>query len=85
MIINLTYKEVHNIVQRLEEVPMEKAKEFLLAMPRANIILDLLDIAMLGFDPYELYKKMTIIYKDNPKALNLIKETVEGNVYYREK
>ena len=85
MIIDLSYKELNNLMQKIEALPEEKRKKFILLMPKANLILDELMLAMLGLDCKTVYKDMLSIHKDDKRALNIINEAIQGNIYYREK
>lgn len=58
--------------------------EIYITNAKSGVILDKIDIAMLGFNPDDIYKKMLKLYSDNQRALNLIDETIQGNLYYRE-
>ena len=85
MIIDLTYKELNNLMNKLETLPEEKRKKFILLMPKAGLILDELMLAMLGMDYKDIYKELLSIHKDDKRALNIINEAIQGNIYYREK
>ncbi|CUO26462.1 hypothetical protein [Clostridium disporicum] len=84
MIINLSFQQVNKLCNKLSSWNEKKAEKFILQMPKAGVILDKIDIAMLGFNPDDIYKKMLKLYSDNQRALNLIDETIQGNLYYRE-
>lgn len=85
MIIDLTYKELGKLINKLKTLQDDKIKKFVLSMPKANMILDELMLAYLGLDYRDIYKEMLIIHKDDKIALNIINEAIQGNIYYREK
>lgn len=85
MIIDLTYKELDQLMNKLETLQDDKIKKFVLSMPKAGLILDELMLAYLGLDYRDIYKDMLSIHKDDKRALNIINEAIQGNVYYREK
>lgn len=85
MIIDLSYKELNNLMQKIEALPEEKRKKFILSMPKANLIFDELMLAMLGLDYKNIYKEMLSIHKDDKRALNIIQEAIRGNIYYRDR
>lgn len=85
MIIDLSYKQLDDLMKKLEELPDDKIKKFILLMPKVGLILDWLKLAMLGLDYKEIYKEMLIIHKDDKRVLNIINEAIQGNIYYREK
>ena len=85
MIIDLSYKELNNLMNKLKTLPEEKRNKFILLMPKANMILDELMLAMLGLDYKNIYKEMLSIHKNDKRALNIIQEAIQGNIYYREK
>lgn len=84
MIINLTFKEVSQLCKKLESWEHSKAKKFILSMPKASLILDKLDLAMLGLEPDKIYQEMLLIYKNNPRALQLINDAIKNKINYRE-
>ena len=53
-------------------------------MPKAGLILDYLNITMLGLDSNKVYKNMLEVYKNDNRTLTLINETIKGNLYYRQ-
>ena len=83
MIVNMTYSDVHNLHIRMYTWENEKVEKFIIAMPKASLILQKLDIAILGIEPDEIYEKMLKVYKDNPRALQLINEAMNNNINYR--
>lgn len=83
MIVNMTYSEVHNLHIRMYTWEEDKVEKFIVSMPKAGLILQKLDVAILGIEPYEIYKKMLKVYKDNPRALQLINESINNNIDYR--
>lgn len=85
MIIDLTYKELGKLINKLKTLQDDKIKKFVLSMPKARLILDELMLAYLGLDYRDIYKEMLIIHKDDKIALNIINEAIQGNIYYREK
>lgn len=85
MIIDLSYSELDKLMKKLETLQDDKIKKFVLSMPKANLILDELMLAYLGLDYRTVYKDMLIIHKDDKRALNIINEAIQGNIYYREK
>ena len=85
MIVDLTYTELDQLMKKLETLPDDKIKKFILLMPRAGLILDWLELAMLGLDYRDIYKEMLIIHKDDKRALNIINDAINHNIYYREK
>lgn len=52
-------------------------------MPKAGLILQKLDIAILEIEPDEIYIKMLDVYKDNLRVLNLINEAMDNNIDYK--
>lgn len=83
MIINITYSEVHELYKKLDTWESEKVEKFIISMPKAGLILDKLDIAMLGLEPDEIYKRMLRIYKDNNTILELINYAINNKIVYR--
>lgn len=69
MIINMTYSDVHELRKKLNTWENEKVEKFIISMPKAGLILQKLDIAILGIEPDEIYLKMLEDYKDNQRAL----------------
>ena len=85
MILDLTYTELDQLMNKLETLQDDKIKKFVLSMPKAGLILDELMLAYLGLDYRDIYKDMLSIHKDDKRALNIINEAIQVNVYYREK
>lgn len=83
MIINTTYSEVHELIKQLDKWKSKDAEKFIITMPKAGLIFQKLDIAILGIEPDEIYEKMLEVYKDNSRALNLINEAINNNIDYR--
>ena len=85
MILDLTYTELDQLMNKLETLQDDKIKKFVLSMPKVGLIFDELMLAMLGLDYRYIYIEMLIIHKDDKRALNIINEAIQGNIYYREK
>ena len=83
MIVNITYPEVHELRKKLDTWEEDKVKKFIISMPKVGLILQKLDIAILGIEPDEIYIKMLDVYKDNPRVLHLINEAIKNNIDYR--
>lgn len=83
MIINMTYSDVHELRKKLNTWENEKVEKFIISMPKAGLIFQKLDIAILGIEPDEIYLKMLEDYKDNQRALQLINEDINNNIDYR--
>ena len=83
MIVNITYSDVHNLHIRMYTLEEDKVEKFIISMPKAGLILQKLDIAILGIEPGRIYEKMIEVYKDNPRALQLIDEAINNNIDYR--
>lgn len=83
MIVNMTYSDVHNLHIRMYTWEEDKVEKFIVSMPKAGLILQKLDVAILGIEPDEIYKKMLEVHKDNPRTVKLINEAMHNNIYYR--
>ena len=83
MIVNITYPEVHELTKKLDIWEEDKVEKFIISMPKASLILQKLDIAILWIEPDEIYEKMLEVYKDNPRVLQLINEAMNNNIEYR--
>ena len=79
----MTYSDVHELRKKLNTWENEKVEKFIISMPKAGLILQKLDIAILGIEPDEIYLKMLEDYKDNQRALQLINEAINNNIDYR--
>ena len=77
MIVDLTYKELDQLMNKLETLQDDKIKKFVLSMPKAGLILDELMLAYLGLDYRDIYKDMLSIHKDDKRALNIINEAIQ--------
>lgn len=57
MILDLTYTELDQLMNKLETLQDDKIKKFVLSMPKVGLIFDELMLAMLGLDYRYIYIK----------------------------